>query len=179
MLLSLVGVVLIIGGIFASNIGLKKSPKKENFPEKSLVSSISEVKVDISGAVKNPGVYSMKTGDRIEDAIKAAGGFSEDANQEFISKYLNLSEKLSDGIKIYIFFASETPTNYKNTSNSRNKLTSINNGNEQDLDNLPGIGASAAKKIIDSRPYQSLTELLDKKVLSKSQFEKIKDLIGL
>lgn len=179
LLFSLIGVVLIIGGIFASNIGFKRSPKKEIFPEKSLVSSVSDIKADISGAVKNPGVYILKSSDRVEDAIKAAGGFSDDANQEYISKYLNLSEKLSDGIKIYVFFASETPTNYKNTGNSQSKIISINSGSEQDLDSLPGIGSSTAKKIINSRPYSSIQDLSDKQVLSKSQFEKIRDLIGL
>lgn len=56
---------------------------------------------------------------------------------------------------------------------------SVNNASGEDLEALPGIGPVTAKKIIDNRPYGSLEELLSKKVLSRSLYEKLKDQLSL
>src|SRR5258708_1267519 len=90
--LSLLGIVLIIGGIFAS--GLTKAKPKQ-FPKESLVESEKIISVDVSGAVLKPGVYELKEGARIEQAISEAGGFNQNSSQEYISKYLNLAQKLT------------------------------------------------------------------------------------
>jgi competence protein ComEA len=62
--------------------------------------SISDViiKVYVCGAVNNSGVYELSSGDRIADAIDAAGGFSTEAATE----YLNLAMVVSDGMKIQV-----------------------------------------------------------------------------
>ena len=62
--------------------------------------SISDViiKVYVCGAVNNSGVYELSSGDRIADAIDAAGGFSTEADTE----YLNLAMVVSDGMKIQV-----------------------------------------------------------------------------
>lgn len=107
--LSFLGIVLIIGGIFTS--GLNKNPlasSGQDFPKESLVEGIKMISVDVSGAVLNPGVYKLEMGLRIEDAVKSAGGFSQDANLEYISKSLNMAQKLSDGSKVYVPFEGES-----------------------------------------------------------------------
>jgi len=106
--LSILGLVLIIGGVVTSGIGDQKS---KEFPKESLVQAQKSISVDVSGAVNTPGVYKLNDGDRIEEAIRLAGGFSEKANSEYISKNLNLAQKLSDGTKIYIPFEGSTPPN--------------------------------------------------------------------
>lgn len=174
--LSLVGVVLIIGGIITS--GLTKTKPKE-YPKESLIQG-SQTSVDVSGAVKKPGVYKISGEVRIEDAIKAAGGFSEDANGDYISKYINLAQKLSDGAKIYVPKTGEqisagTTSSVAGTSVAAK--VNINNASQVELEALPGIGPVTASKIISDRPYGSVDELLSKKVVSKSVFEKIKDQI--
>src|SRR5690606_18825508 len=95
--LCLVGLVLIIGG-------LSITPRVENsFPVESLVqTSDTEIIVDISGAVQSPGVYTLVDGAIIDDAIILAGGLLNTANKEYISKYLNKAQKISNGTKIYI-----------------------------------------------------------------------------
>lgn len=105
-LLSLLGVVLIMGGIFSSGLVNAKKPQTQNFPKESLVSAskFTGIKLDISGAVNSPAVYSLPADSRVEDAIKAAGGFSSSANADYIAKNINLSQKLTDGQKIYIPF---------------------------------------------------------------------------
>ncbi len=56
-------------------------------------------------------------------------------------------------------------------------LTNINTATTADLDKLPQIGKARAAKIIGARPYKTTDELLSKKVLSKSVYDKIKDKI--
>ncbi len=173
--LSILGIVLIVGGIFSS--GLLSKPKA--YPKASLVDNhqTSQIKVDISGAVVNPQVISLSAGSRVEDAIKATGGFSEEANQDFIAKSLNLSAKLNDGQKIYVPFKGENALALNNASQP--SKISINSGSLVELESLPGVGPSTAQKIAQQRPYSSVNDLLTKKIVSKSVFEKIKDLIDL
>lgn len=172
--LGVVGIVLIIGGIFAS--GLNKAKPKE-FPKESLVQSEKIISVDVSGAVQKPGVYKLKDGDRIEEAVAAAGGFAENANQSFISKYLNLAQKLSDGSKVYVPFEGEQGSAAGSAPN-QSKIN-INTASQAELEALPSVGPTTAAKIISLRPYQTMEDLLNKKAVSKSVYEKIKDQLVL
>jgi len=177
--LSLVGVVLILGGMFAS---AKSTPKP--FPKESIVagaSSSGQLAVDVSGAVENPGVYKLAMDSRVEDAINAAGGFADQANILFISKYLNLARKLNDGMKIYVPFVGEKDTdlavsqNIAGVSAGQVQIVNINLASQSDLEALPGIGPTTAGKIISNRPYQSVDDLFNKKIVGKAVFTKIKD----
>ena len=178
--LSIVGLVLIIGGIFTS--GLTKQRGKD-FPKESLVQDQFQkmISVDVSGAVNKPGVYQIRDGSRIEDAVISAGGFKDSANQEYISKYLNLAQKLSDGSKVYVPAVGENSpaggaTGVAVGSSIQSKVN-INLSSQVEIEALPGIGPVTASKIISDRPYQSIDDLLNKKVVSKLVFEKIKDQI--
>ena len=57
------------------------------------------VKVDVKGAVNNPGVYELPSGSRVVDAVNMAGGMTESANTSII----NLSKILKDGFVIVIY----------------------------------------------------------------------------
>lgn len=176
--LSLVGVVLILGGIFASS----QKPQTKNFPKESLIEAQKTISVDVSGAVQKPGVYKLQEGSRVEDAIKLAGGILEDSNKEYVSKYLNLALKLTDGSKVYVPFAGETQ--FPNTQGQGGVAgvatkVNINTSSQAELEALPGIGPVTASKIISDRPYQKIEDLVDKKIVSKSVFEKIKDSITI
>lgn len=193
--LLLLGGVLLIGGLFSSNL-IKKSETPKNFPKESIVSesSLSEVKVDVSGAVNNPGVFSLSKESRVEDAIKMAGGFNPNVSEEYVSKRLNLSQKISDGLKIYIPFEGDPsigviggirqigdvgPPAGGVAGVSASGKIGINSADQASLESLPGIGPVMAKKIIDNRPYGSLEELISKKAVSKSVYAKILELVDL
>lgn len=171
---------------FAKNNSGDKSVEIKK-PETVSASRPLSIKIDISGAVEKPGVYEMQKDDRIEDAIIKAGGFKKDADAEYVSKMLNLAQKLVDGTKIYIPFQEEKPDALKmvqktseNTSQYNNStLTNINSASISELEKLSGVGLVTAQKIIDSRPYGSIEELLIKKTVGKSVFEKIKDKISV
>ncbi len=61
--------------------------------------------IDVKGAVRQPGIYTFTEGDRIDDAIKRAGGFTEDAED----MHVNLALKLVDEQVIYVPKIGETP----------------------------------------------------------------------
>ncbi|MBI2599982.1 helix-hairpin-helix domain-containing protein [Candidatus Daviesbacteria bacterium] len=172
--LSVLGLVLIIGGIFSS--GLDKQ-KVQQFPKESLVSNNPKIiSVDVSGAVVKPGVYQLKDGDRIEEAIKESGGFAENANQEYIAKYLNMAQKIIDGTKIYVPIAGEDGVVAGAASpNGIQTKVNINTASSAELEALSGVGAVTARKIISGRPYQQAEDLLSKKVVGKTVKEKLKD----
>lgn len=184
--LSFVGLILIIAGSFSSGLldfTLNQTKTSADFPIESIVKpQVTNLKVDVSGAVTSPGVYALSENERVEDAIKKAGGFTSSASSEFVSKNLNLSQKITDGQKIYIPFQGESlPSNASgqvSDLNTQGKI-SINNATLQELDSLSGIGPVTAQKIIQNRPYDKTSDLLDKKSVSKSIYEKIKDQIQL
>ncbi|MCR4305794.1 MAG: ComEA family DNA-binding protein [Candidatus Daviesbacteria bacterium] len=176
--LSLVGVVLILGGIFSSGLAKPKTVSPSSFPKESLVENQKVISVDVSGAVIKPGVYSLKIGSRIEDAISAAGGFAETVNQEYVSKYLNMAQKLSDGSKVYVPVVGDSGVPVSGgtvAGTSTAAKVNVNSATQTELEALPGIGPVTASKIISDRPYGGVEELLSKKVISKAVFEKIKD----
>lgn len=174
--LSLVGIVLIIGGVFTS--GLNKAQSKV-FPKESLVGNQKILSVDVSGAVNTPGVYQLKDDSRIEDAVMAAGGFAQDANKEYISKYLNMAQKLSDGSKVYVPVEGEQTSGLAGTgavtgAGAEIKVN-INTATQAELEALSGIASTRASAIISDRPYSSVEDLVNKKIIPQSIFEKIKD----
>lgn len=154
-----------------------------SIPSNPLVPKL--IKVDVSGAVVNPGVYELKSSDRIQEALIKAGGLAENADRTWTAKNLNLAQKLLDGTKIYIPFKDENPSssfpsNPSSPSNpSLSALININNASESQLDTLSGVGPATAQKIISGRPYESIDDLLNKKIVGKSVFEKIKDKISV
>lgn len=71
------------------------------------ISNPCSIRVDISGAVKTPGVYCMDNGSLIVDAVKKAGGFSKEYAFQFVSRRINLSQQIVNNQKIYIPTISE------------------------------------------------------------------------
>lgn len=141
-----------------------------------------EIVVDVAGAVMKPGVYKLKVDSRVQDALIAAGGMSEDADREKVAKSINLASKMVDGAKIYVPWQGEKiPDSQENVvlSAANEGLININDASQSELEELPGIGEVTAGKIINGRPYSDINQLLEKKVVGQSVFEKIKDKIEI
>lgn len=142
-------------------------------------SGAAAITVDVEGAVVSPGVYTLRGGSRVEDAITAAGGLGSDADEELFAKTMNRAAKLVDGGKIYVPSLSSSPKSPQSPQSPISPLVSVNSGSQSELDTLPGVGPVTAQKIIANRPYQTLEELVAKKAVGTALFEKIKDLVSL
>jgi competence protein ComEA len=145
-----------------------------------------KITIDVEGAVEKPGVYSLPSSARVQDALIAAGGMSRDADRVQIAKGLNLAAKIVDGGKIYIprsgeqaLASSGNPTDDLRQNVLGSGTININIASAKDLDILPGVGEVTAQKIISNRPYGSVDELLSKKVVGQKVFEQIKEKIAV
>ena len=145
--------------------------------------------IHITGEVYYPGVVVLKEGDRVVDAIAAAGGETQDANLN----ELNLAYVLNDGEKIYVPNKNETDNEQEyitsgigeniSSTGSQNKSTkvNINTATLEELTQLPGIGEATANKIIEYRKengkFKSVEDIKNVAGIGNSKFENIKDLI--
>ncbi len=138
------------------------------------------IRVDIAGAVVNPGVYAFADDARMQDVVLAAGGFLETANKEWVAKKFNLASRVQDGMKVYIPFLGEEGSSEVVLGGSVADNTdapggvNINTATQAQLEGLSGVGPVTAQKIIVNRPYSAVDDLLTKKVIGQSIFDKIK-----
>ena len=180
--LSIVALTFISAGIYYSI--RNNSENSVTFIEDSerVASSSAAIVVHIAGAVVNPGLYSFSSETRIGEAIEKAGGLSQEADLDRVNKTLNYAQILTDGIKIYIPSQGEPVSNEDGSEVSivsSGGGVNINSSSKDTLMGLTGIGEVRAEKIIDNRPYTSLNELLNKKIIPSNVFEDIKDEISL
>jgi competence protein ComEA len=150
------------------------------------VTQPEQIMVDVKGQVKQPGVYQSNTGERIVDVIGRAGGLTEQADQTQV----NLAEHVQDAMIIYIPTKGEegvispSPSGGSvtpgETSQNQGKIN-INKADEQEMQNLPGIGPAKAAAIIDYRntggPFKTVEDLKNVSGIGDKTFEKLKDLI--
>ena len=134
---------------------------------------VTEVWVDVSGAVVNPGVYQLSAGSRIKDGLVAAGGLTGLADRDFVSAAINLAAKVKDGDKIYVPAAGVEVVGAATGRVNLNKATS------GELESLPEIGPARAGAIVENRPYASVDDLVTKKIISAGVLDKIRDKIAV
>jgi competence protein ComEA len=131
--------------------------------------------VHILGAVARPGLYELRDGDRAVDAVAAAGGFLETADQA----QLNLARLIIDGEQIVVPVVGETVAASPGTTASG--LVNLNTADAATLDTLPRVGPAMAARIIDWRessgPFTSVDDLLNISGIGDKTFEGLKDLV--
>lgn len=137
--------------------------------------------VDVKGEVQNPGVYEVESDLRINEVIKQAGGFTENANQNG----LNLAQKIEDEMIIYVphLNEDEEPFLLASQPGGKESKVSLNKASMEQLQTLPGIGAVKAQAIIEYRAQQgafkSVEDLLKVSGIGSRTLESIRDLIGI
>lgn len=146
--------------------------------------TVAPIQVHVAGAVKQPGLYSLQPGARVQDGINAAGGTTEDADLE----RLNLSAFLSDSERLYVPLQGQVVPTDGVTKGSQpdleiNGLVNINTATLDQLISLPGIGSTKANAIItyrtDHGPFTQIDELLNVTGIGPATLENIKLLITL
>ena len=178
-----VGDILIgflLGAISIGVINLVTAPPRGKPIELNPSPTPSPVRVHVSGAVENPGVYTLPPGAIVQDAINAAGGLSNSATLETI----NLASPLKDGEQVFVYSSSEIEQSGRFSSTPSDAIPSplqinINTADVSDLELLPGIGPSLAQKIIEFRqengPFETIDDLLDVSGIGPSKLEEIID----
>jgi competence protein ComEA len=148
------------------------------------------ITIHVSGAVQNPGLYTLPIESRVADAIEIAGGLTAEAND----LTLNLAAQLKDGMQIWVpaqlaqpDLAPKNPDSEPNISeksaptNDTNPIVNINAATQEELETLTGIGPVTAQKIIAFRTTEGLflaiEEIQKVSGIGPATFEKIKDQI--
>lgn len=157
-----------------------KEQESEDFKEKETGIAETGIFVHVSGEVNNPGLYELKAGSRIFDAVKAAGGFTEKADEDS----LNLAQKLEDESKIRILSLDRKEREDGEEAlegNLADDRIDLNRATLEELMTLPGIGQKRAESILNLRErkgsFQKTEDLLEVEGIKEGIFHKIKDLI--
>lgn len=142
--------------------------------------------VDVKGAVVYPGVYTLEEGDRLIDAIDAAGGYAEEAD----SRKLNHAMKVADEMLVYVPAEGEemleeaappVVATANGPSASTEGVVNINTADESQLMMISGIGPAKAAAIIAHRnehgTFSVPESLMEVSGIGKKTFEKLKDKI--
>lgn len=146
--------------------------EKQALPEK--------IYVDVSGQVKNPGVYQVEEGSRIFEVIDKAGGLLSSAQTDQV----NQAETVIDGQKIVIPKEGEDAEPYPGASpGSSGGLININTADSAALQELSGVGPATAEKIIDYRnrngKFHQKEDLKNVSGIGEKTFEKLQDKITI
>lgn len=186
---------VVFGVLSAGVIYLSSQPPRGNAIALLPPPTPIPIQVHISGEVQNPGVYALSPGSRVQDAIEAAGGFNETAN----NTALNLASLLEDGNRVQVPAQTRIETPSSSTATRSNveispfeatsppedlptsTLININTASQHDLESLSGIGPATALKIITFReengPFASIEEIQKVSGIGPVTFENIKTFI--
>ena len=194
--LSIIGGVLAVIVIILVGRGMMASPTKEKVMVTNAVNTtrVEETTtmmpqncyVDIKGEVLRPGVYEFSCESRIQEVIKKAGGFTEEADETKI----NLAQKITDQMQIIVpnvqskqeggvTDGNSEKGNLSNTtpSNSKQGTVNINTATLEELQTIKGIGKKKAEAILQYRKehgaFRTNEDLLQVKGIGKKALEAI------
>ncbi|HIT88171.1 MAG TPA: helix-hairpin-helix domain-containing protein [Candidatus Coprocola pullicola] len=194
--------IITICGISYSKIRKKTilqigTEKQEFLQQQASLQELDAITIEIDGAVKYPGIYTLTEGYTLKDVIEQAGGLTPQADTEAIS----LDWNVFDGQKVIVPQTQETiKIEYSTFFLEQNKepeqqenqavpedddavslSVNINTADVQELDLLPGIGEKLAENIIAYRiengSFQTIEEIKNVPKIGDSIFEKIKNYI--
>ena len=183
------GILLIlvgVGGLFSKK---EESVEETTVVETTMLAEKTEVSttqetvifVDIKGAVKNPGVYQMKVGDRVKDALDAAGGLTAEAD----SQKVNLAQRVEDQMVIVVPKVGEEaeaiPAGAMSKEASKEGKVNINTATVEELKTLKGVGEKKAEAIIEYRKkngsFKTKEDLMKVRGIGKKLFESFQERI--
>ena len=134
-----------------------------------------QICVHVCGRVCQPGVVMLPAGSRVWEAVEAAGGLLEDAQDEAV----NLAAVLQDGQKLYVPAIGESVS--ETAAEIDDGRVNLNTADADRLQTLSGIGASRAMDILSYREkhggFQTIEEIMQVPGIKESIYEKIKDKI--
>jgi competence protein ComEA len=182
--LAAVVVVLLLAGRLLVHAGAPSSARVVPVRPLAPVSAPAPaaVVVDVVGAVRRPGLYRMRSGDRIADAVARAGGATAKASVESI----NLAAPLADGEQVVVPRAGAADAVAAAGGASGDALPSgpvhLSTATVEQLDALPGVGPVTAQKIVDYRTehgaFRSVDELDAIPGIGPARLDQLRDLVA-
>ena len=141
----------------------------------------ASLRIHVTGAVHDPGVYTLTAGSIAQDAITAAGGATREADLNRI----NLAIELHDQQQIYVPHQGETdlpvPVVGSPNEDSDSGLVNINSATITELETLPRIGPATAQRIIDYReangPFLDIADIQNGPGIGPATFAGLEELI--
>ena len=194
--LSIIGGVLVVIVIILVGRGMMASPTKEKVMVTNAVNTtrVEETTtmmpqncyVDIKGEVLRPGVYEFSCESRMQEVIKKAGGFTEEADETKI----NLAQKITDQMQIIVpnlhskqeggvteGNSEKESSSNTNPSHSKQGTVNINTATLEELQTIKGIGKKKAEAILQYRKehgsFRTKEDLLQVKGIGKKALEAI------
>ena len=136
--------------------------------------------VHVVGAVRRPGLYRLRDGARIADAVRRAGGALREADLAA----LNLAAPLVDGVQVLVPSRVATvpgAASSPGTGVAGASVVSLSSATVEELDELPGVGPITAQKIVDYRaehgPFASVDDLDAVPGIGPTRIEQLRDLV--
>ena len=146
-------------------------------PLPSPIPTPAQLAVYVTGAVRNPGVYYLPDGSRVEEALQAAGGPTAEADLNRV----NLAQRVHDEEQIYVPEVGEENLPVPPASPSEGGPININTASPTELETLPGIGPSLAQSIVDYReaqgPFAAVEDIQNVSGVGPATFVGFRDLI--
>jgi len=177
--ITLIAVVAFGTYVFSSGLGQDntvKISKSNELPEQNSNIESPKIYVHVAGSVKSPGIYQLDSGTRVYDAVLAAGGFTDKANQASV----NMARALNDGEQLVVSSESSGAV-YEGALSST--LISLNQASSSQLEDLPGVGPALAGRIVDWRTanggFKAKEDLLNVAGIGDKLFASVKDLVTL
>ena len=125
----------------------------------------------------SPGVVEIAEGSRAEEALRLAGGMTQEADPF----YVNLAETVTDGQKLYFPTTEEAKRLETAAKAAEEGLVNINTASEEELCTLPGIGASRAADIVRYREkngsFQTKEDIMKVSGIKQNAYDKLCDKI--
>ena len=162
--------------------------------KKQVIDKPQNVTCDISGAVKNQGVYTLKKGARLNELITAAGGLKTNAQIKNVNRALILNdqdkiripykgEKITKKAIVESYSSDSAEPNSaevaSDTSVAENNKVNINTADAAQLQKLNGIGEKKAQQIISYRQengqFKAIDELKQVSGIGDKTFAGLKD----
>jgi competence protein ComEA len=180
--------IVVLGLLGTGVILIASSPPRGNPIQLLPPPTPAPIQVHVTGAVNQPGVYTLPVNTRVSDAIQAAGGFTDDANDQAI----NLAAFLQDGLQIWVpSTIPEQASEYNAGSQDAYRdqrfqstigaLININTAPQEVLEALPEIGPKTAENIITYRQiegfFTSIEDIQKVPGIGPATYEAIKDQI--
>lgn len=172
-------VVLLLGARWVGHSGATAGPAAEPIRVRAGPSTRPKVTVDVTGAVRRPGLYRLPDGARVADALERAGGPTPKAYLEAV----NLAAPLADGQQVLVPRRVATVPGSDSAAVGTAPVgpVSLSAATLEQLDTLPGVGPVTAQKILDYRTahgaFRSVEELDAVPGIGPTRIEALRDLV--